>query len=147
MREGRGETRSLGCLPSSLPPRIRLLFLLSPAPLPARPFPLQQEEEGAEGPRAAAATCRGVEKLRLSLTQWAENGSFLQDPFRTHGGTEWGFGGPVHAGAATVALAGWFRTAAARARGTGAEPPPLGARAARSLPGPHPPAVSTASGC
>ena len=54
--------------------------------------------------------------------------------------------GPVHAGAATVALAGWLRPAVARARGIGAgPPPPLGARAAGSLPGPHPPAVSTAS--
>lgn len=85
MRKGRGEIRSLGCLPSSLRPRIRILFLLSPAPSPRSPLPSAAGGTGG-GAAAAAATCRVVEKLQLSLTQQGENGSFLQDPFWTRGG-------------------------------------------------------------
>ena len=84
---GRGEGRYEAwdvCHPRCDPES--LFFSSSPQPpLPVRPFP-QQQEERVEGPLAAAATCRGVEKLQLSLTQQGENGSFLQDPFWTRGG-------------------------------------------------------------
>lgn len=63
-------------------------YYFSPLPkpplAPSRPFPPQQE--GGGGAAGCVATCRGVEELRLSLTQRGENGSFLQDPFWTRDG-------------------------------------------------------------
>lgn len=144
-RKGREEIRSLGFLPSSLRPRIRIIFLLSPAPsLPLSPLLSAAGGGAAEGPLAAAATCCGVEKLQLSLTQRGENGSFLQDPFWTRG---------RYAGWVRGARSRWRRdsracgaaphcggrcTEVASAQSAGAgPPPPLGAQAARSLLGPH----------
>lgn len=117
-RKGREEIRSLGFLPSSVQPRIRIVSSSRPpSRFPSRPFLRSRREE--EGLLAAAATCRGVEKLQLSLTQPGENGSFLRDPFWTPRQVRrLGARGPVRAGAATLAPAGWLRTAAARTPGT-----------------------------
>lgn len=124
-------------------------YSFPPLPSPLSPLApsLSSRRNGRRGrwlqpPPAAAwksSSCHLPSRVRMA--------HFCRIPFGPAAGTEGGFGGPVHAGAATVAFAGWFRTAVASARGTGAGPPPLGARAARSLPGPHPPAVSTSSGC
>lgn len=106
-RKGREEMGSLGFLPSSVQPRIPIICFFFPSPpsrFPSSPFLRCRREE--EGPLAEAATCRGVEKLQLSLTQPGENGSFLQDPFWTPRQVRrLGARGPVRAGAATFALA------------------------------------------
>lgn len=85
-------------------------YYFTPRPIPHLApalSPSLLSRSGEEGLLAEAATCRGVEKLQLSLTQRGENGSFFQDPFWTPRQVRRvGAWGPVHAGATTVALAG-----------------------------------------